>query len=192
MSAKKPQSIFQLKVTLSGSKPPIWRRILVPDNITLGRLHVVLQLVMGWTDSHLHQFAAKGELYSIIDKDEDDNLFGNNVNDENKVNLSSLLVSEHDFMIYDYDFGDSWEHHITLEKILPFDSSIKLPVCLTGKRACPPEDCGGVWGYHDLLEILADKSHPDYEDTMEWMDEDFEPETFNKTKVNALLLKYYK
>ncbi|MEI7789114.1 MAG: plasmid pRiA4b ORF-3 family protein [Chlorobiaceae bacterium] len=190
MSANQPQSIFQLKVTLSGSKPPIWRRILVPDNITLGRLHVVLQVVMGWSDCHLHQFSVKGERYSPRDKDEEVNLFGKPVKDEKKARLSSLFVSEHDFMIYDYDFGDSWEHHIILEKFLPFDSSIKLPVCLTGKGACPPEDCGGVWGYHDLLEIVADKSHPDYEDTMDWLGEDFSPETFDKTKANDILFKY--
>lgn len=191
MSAKKTRFIFQLKVTLSDAKPPIWRRILVPADITLGRLHEVLQLVMGWTDSHLHQFVARGEVYGVPDEEEEDSLLGCSTKDENRAIVSDLLWLEKDFLIYEYDFGDGWEHKVTLEKRLPYDLSLPLPSCLKGKRACPPEDCGGVWGYKDVLEIVNDPSHPEYADMVEWLGEDFEPEFFDASEVNHLLAEHF-
>jgi hypothetical protein len=188
--SKKTRSIFQLKVTLQESKPSIWRRILVPDDMTLGHLHEVLQVAMGWTDNHLHQFVARGEVYGIPEID-DDGLSGRSSKDENKEKLSNLLGIEKDFLIYDYDFGDNWEHKITLEKIAPFDSSVPLPSCIKGKRACPPEDCGGVWGYQDLIAIMSDKSHPEHKDMLEWLGE-FDPEFFDQNAVNALLAEHFR
>ncbi|MCX6179014.1 MAG: plasmid pRiA4b ORF-3 family protein [Chlorobiales bacterium] len=188
MSNTKRQSILQLKVTLRDIKPPIWRRIVVPDNITLGQLHDVLQIVMGWTDSHLHQFILGRVVYGIPDENEDNSMFGMSFKDENKVRLSNLLSEEKDSLSYEYDFGDGWQHKVTLEKKVPDDSSIQLPRCIKGKRACPPEDCGGVWGYVELLEIMSDKSHPEYKARAEWLDNDFDPEYFDLAEINAQLM----
>ncbi len=189
MRPKTPKAIYQLKVTLMGSKPPIWRRILVADTITLGKLHTVMQVVMGWLDEHLHQFVFGRELYGVPDKDEKNFFFGMSVNDEDKEILSSLLRKEKDSLTYEYDFGDGWQHKLLLEKILPFDSAITLPCCIKGKGACPPEDCGGIWGYMDLVEVMSDKLHPDYADRAEWLSEcfgitDFNPDLFDLETVN--------
>ena len=190
MKTKTPTAIFQLKVTLVGSKPPIWRRILVPDTISLGKLHRILQVVMGWEDEHLHQFVQGRELYGVPDKD--DVFFGMSVKDEKRVILSSLLWKEKESLTYEYDFGDGWEHKLILEKKLPFDSAMQLPQCIKGKRACPPEDCGGVWGYMDLIEIMNDKSNPEYAERAEWLEDnfditDFNPELFDLDHINARL-----
>ncbi len=190
MKTKTPQATFQLKVTLMGSRPPIWRRILVPNTITLGKLHQVLQVVMGWEDEHLHQFVQGRELYGVPDKEEV--FFGMSATDENKTILSSLLSKEKEWLTYEYDFGDGWEHKLILEKKLPFDDSIQLPHCLKGKRASPPEDCGGMWGYMDLIGIMSDKSSPEYAERAEWLEEnfginDFNPEFFDLEEVNTQL-----
>jgi hypothetical protein len=185
MPAKTPPT-YQLKVALLGVKPPIWRRILVPADLSLGRLHGVLQVAMGWTDSHLHQFIADNTFYGTPNED-----FGfDEVRDENRYRLNQLLQSEKDWVKYEYDFGDSWEHRITLEKILPAEDKGLLPRCIKGKRACPPEDCGGIWGYQNLLEILADPKHDEHEDMLEWLGGEFDPEEFDLDVTNAMLAQF--
>jgi hypothetical protein len=183
MKSKPDGLIYQLKVTLQGTKPPIWRRILVPDTITLPKLHQVLQVAMGWTDSHLHSFAQGDEIYGEPFEGMD------YMRSESRVKLNSLLQQEKDTITYEYDFGDSWEHKIVLEKILPPDPSMKLPVCTAGKLACPPEDCGGTWGYYNLLDVLADPAHPEHEDMKEWIGGDIDPESFDLAGTNAMLAK---
>ena len=185
MATKSLQKIYQIKVTLTGSKPPIWRRLLVSSLITLSKLHKVLQIAMGWTDSHLHQFIAYGRFYGQPDPD-----FDFEVLDESKVRLDSLLKKDKDSITYEYDFGDSWEHKIELEKVLPFDPKITLPVCIKGKRACPPEDVGGIWGYQSFLHAIRDPNHPEHEEYLEWIGEEFDPEYFNVDKINELLAEY--
>jgi hypothetical protein len=187
MTKKHTDSIYQIKITLIGSKPPIWRTVLVPDDIKLGAFHEVIQTVMGWTESHLHQFIANKQFYGMIDDDLD---MGMDVEDETKYKLSQLLTKEKDSLVYEYDFGDSWEHKILLEKILPFDAKTVLPVCLKGKRACPPEDCGGIWGYGDLLITISDPKHPEYEEMMEWLGGEFDPEAFDLEEINENLAEY--
>lgn len=179
------KNIYQIKVTLRGSRPPIWRRIAVAGDTTLAKLHMILQVVMGWEDSHLHQFIVGKTYYS--EPDPDGAAIGFVTKNEKKVKLAQLGLKEKSKFIYEYDFGDSWEHDLLVEKIMPPEEGKQYPVCLKGKRACPPEDCGGVWGYAGLLEILADPKHPEYEDMMEWMEEDFDPEAFNLEGVNAYL-----
>ena len=191
MNVKKLQSIYQLKVTLNGSKPPIWRRILAPSNINLASFHVVLQIVMGWSDSHLHQFISGSTMYGIPD-DESGGDYGFEINNENEYNLSQLLRKEKDSLIYEYDFGDGWEHKIILEKVLPHDTSLDVPRCIKGKRTCPPEDCGGIWGYQDLIEIINDTSHPEHEEMLEWLGGDFDPEYFDVNETNEILSEYNK
>ncbi len=156
MAGKTQARTYQIKITLVGSKPPIWRRVLVADTMTLARLHDVIQIAMGWTDSHLHQFAVKGQLYGTPDPE-----FDVEVKDAARVKLGGVLKQEKDWIVYEYDFGDSWEHRIVLEKVLPHDASVPVPRCIAGKRVCPPEDCGGIWGYADLLEAIGDPAHPE-------------------------------
>ncbi len=185
MAIKQLPSIYQIKITLQGSKPPIWRRILISDAIKLDEFHEVIQIVMGWENYHLHQFRHGEIFYGVPNEDFDDS--GLELKDETKYKLSDLLKAEKSSVMYEYDFGDGWEHKIVLEKILPFDSTIQLPQCIKGKRACPPEDCGGIWGYESLLESLNDKKHLEHEDMLEWLGEEFDAEYFNLDEINALL-----
>lgn len=181
------RNMYQLKVTLIGSKPPIWRRVLVPSNIALGKLHLVLQISMGWTNSHLHQFISNGVFYGIQD---DDSGFDMEVENEDKYILNQLLRSEKEAINYEYDFGDGWEHKILLENILPFDKDNQSPSCIKGKRACPPEDCGGIWGYQELLDTLNDPKHPEYESMLEWLGGEFDLEAFDIDEINKMLIEY--
>jgi len=174
--------IYQVKVTLKGSKPPIWRRILVPSAIRLGKFHDVLQIVMGWTDSHLHQFTVGDVYYGTPDPE-----FGLEVRSERTVPLNRLLQAPKDKLIYEYDFGDSWDHEVLLEKVLAPDPALHYPICLTGKRACPPEDCGGIWGYADFLDAIASPDHPEHATMLEWSGGEFDAEAFDITAVNQML-----
>ncbi len=186
MSEQQPQSIYQLKITLNGIKPPIWRRFLVPDNIKLRTFHVVLQIVMGWENYHLHQFISEKAFFGVPDDD-----FGMEIKDEDDYQLFDLLKKEKDSILYEYDFGDSWEHKIVLEKSLPVAADFKMPRCIKGKRACPPEDCGGVWGYQDLIEAIHDPSKPNHEELLEWAGEGFDPEAFSVEDINHFLAEYW-
>jgi hypothetical protein len=182
MATRRPRQTFQLKIGLKGTKPPIWRRVLVPSDIRLDQLHILIQMAMGWLNCHLHQFIAYGAFFGTPDDE-----FGMDIQDETKIKLHDLLEMEKDSMIYEYDFGDGWEHKITLEKVLPYDKSQALPVCIKGKRACPPEDCGGVWGYEGLLKALADPADPEHEDMLEWLGGTFDAEEFDINAVNFAL-----
>ncbi len=184
--AKKLRRIYQLKVSLRGAKPPIWRRILVEDTVWLPKFHDVLQIVMGWTGSHLHQFIAANQFYGVPDPDFD----FTRIRDEKKYRLSHILKKEKESIIYEYDFGDGWEHEITLEKILPYDPNLSIPQCLKAKGACPPEDVGGIWGYYDFLEALSDPSHPEHDDYKEWAGGDFDPTAYDIKEVNQMLYEY--
>lgn len=179
--------LYQLKVTLEGIRPPIWRRFRVRSDVNLARLHEVLQTVMGWTDSHLHQFRVGGRTYGVPDPDDLD--FGAPVLDERRAHLSALAPDERDRFAYDYDFGDDWKHTVVVEKILPPDPDLPTPWCLKGKRACPPEDCGGPWGYQEMLETLADPAAPGREDALEWLGGEWDAEEFDPELVNALLME---
>lgn len=178
MAAKK---IYQFKVTLRGIRPPIWRRFQVYSDITFYELHEILQVVMGWYDSHLHLFDLGGFL--ITDAETLAEGWGDGAN-EQKARLNKYLTQEGEKVRYEYDFGDSWEHDVLLEKILTAEPDTYYPRCLKGKRACPPEDCGGVWGYADLLEALADESNPEREEYLEWLGGDLNQEAFDLTEIN--------
>ncbi|MGO9570467.1 MAG: plasmid pRiA4b ORF-3 family protein [Desulfomonilaceae bacterium] len=180
-SGEKP--VYQLKVTLRDIRPPIWRRIQVSSDINLRELHGILQTVMGWRGGHLHEFDVFGTSYG------DPRVAEGDVLDEARVNLEQLITEEKEKFHYLYDFGDGWEHEILLEKILPLEKATQYPVCVTGKRACPPEDCGGAPGYEELLEILQDPSHPEHEEKFEWLPGDFDSEKFDAESVNRRLRK---
>ena len=189
MNIKQLRSTYQLKISLEGTKPPIWRRLLVNSDIKLDTFHLALQITMGWTNSHLHQFISKDQKFYGV-KDDEFAIEGFEMQDETTTRLSQLLKAEKDHIIYEYDFGDGWMHKVILEKILAFDPDKKLPYCVTGKRACPPEDCGGIWGYADLLETLKDPEHEEYAEMIEWLGGEFDPAFLGRRGTNQLLLEY--
>ncbi|MBN2107187.1 MAG: plasmid pRiA4b ORF-3 family protein [Deltaproteobacteria bacterium] len=180
MTVQALRNIYQIKVTLKDTTPPIWRRLRVQSDIKLKKLHVALQIALGWTDSHMHQFISGSEYYGTPDPD-----FDFDCKPESKAKLDDLLKKEKASIIYEYDFGDGWEHKIVLEKILPFTKDFKAPVCLKGVGACPPEDCGGPYGYRNLLEVLSNSSHPEHAEMVEWLGcDDFDPNFFDIDDVN--------
>jgi hypothetical protein len=184
---KKARAVYQLKITLNESHPPIWRRVLVTDLATLNDLHWVIQLSMGWTNSHLHQFKIDGDYYSDPDFDMDEYL--DEVGDESRTTLGKVVAKEGVRFIYDYDFGDSWQHEIEVEKILPVVEGETYPQCIAGKRACPPEDCGGVWGYADFLNVIGDPKNPEHDEMLEWAGGAFDPERCDLAAINWQLRK---
>lgn len=180
--------VYQIKITLRHSKPPIWRRLLISSETTLAKLHRIIQEAMGWYDSHLHMFEIHGERYSAPSPYDPSHLAELGAKSSSRVKLSRLISQEGEKFSYDYDFGDDWQHEILIEKILPPDPLQKLPVCLKGKRACPPEDVGGVWGYEIFLAAIKDPNHPEHEMYTEWIDgDDFDPEEFDIDYVNQRL-----
>jgi len=219
--AKKKQRICQLRVTLNGSKPPIWRKLAVPSDVVLADLQEVIQIAMGWTNSHLHQFRLRDkglkpgpqEMARRFERDEWDDEFlgrmrGERVfvakvtswgdpsdmegEDEATFTLGQLCPKVKSKLTYEYDFGDGWEHTIEVQKIVEPEPGVEYPVCLGGKKACPPEDCGGIWGYYELLETIADPKADDHEDMVEWLGGDFDPDAFDLDEVNTILAKWRK
>jgi hypothetical protein len=177
--------LYQLKITLLDYKPSIWRRVVVRSDMKLDRLHNVIQTAMGWTNSHLHQFVAEGGYYGMKGPDLEDEV--DETLDEKRHVVNELISKAKDRFIYEYDFGDSWEHEVVLEKILPPDSGFKHPVCLEGANACPPEDCGGVGGYADFLEAMADPRHEEHEQMKDWIGGKWDAKKFAVEKVNLAL-----
>jgi hypothetical protein len=184
---KKFTQVYQFKITLKGVKPPIWRRIQVPGTYTFWDLHVAIQDAMGWDDYHLHEFRMRhpltGEKVCIGIPDEEAEFFGQEIIPEEKLKIVEWFSMKNRVAEYIYDFGDGWEHKIQLEKILPRDKSIKYPICIAGKRACPPEDCGGIWGYEEFLEAIRNPEHEEHEEMLEWCGGEFDPEHFDPTEV---------
>jgi hypothetical protein len=179
-----PKAIYQLKVTLEHVKPLVWRRLLVPSNIPLHKLHAVLQEAMGWTDSHLHAFSFRDR--RIGDISIEDGFEEQEVEDERKVRLDEL-VGPDQVLLYEYDFGDGWLHQVCVEKRLEPDPRLTYPLCVGGARACPPEDCGGPPGYERLLAALKNPSHEEHGQLVTWSGGAFDPEGFDSNRVNAAL-----
>lgn len=182
--------IYQLKVVLLGIEPPVWRRLQVPGSARLDWLHAALQVAIGWTNSHLHQFWLGEDRYSntrhhFAEFEDDPEIF-----EEREFTLRQIAPREQDAFGYEYDFGDSWEHAITVDKILPPDAAAATTaLCLDGARACPPEDCGGHWGYDNLLKILKNRKHPEHKSMKEWLGRAFDAEAFDAGKANRWLRK---
>ncbi|WCG81937.1 plasmid pRiA4b ORF-3 family protein [Pectobacterium sp. A5351] len=190
---------YQLKISLLDSQPTIWRRVVVPANITLDRLHDVLQITMGWEDHHLHEFIFKKQLftYTFNDLNHSDHV----VKEESLHRLDTLLKRKGNSLRYIYDFGDSWEHVIELENSAYSDDDESGFVhCLDGEGGCPPEDCGGIHGYFRLCEILNDPEHEEHEETLAWLGipDEFRalaPEFllhFDENLINSELFQYAK
>lgn len=179
-----PAPTYQIKVGLRGAKPPIWRRLLVPGDITLHRLHQAILGAFGWDGDHLHVFDTAYGQFGQADRD-----LGHR--SDNAVTLEQVTPAVKDKIRYTYDFGDDWEHDILVEKTTPADPAVKLPVCVGGRRAAPPDDCGGVWGYQELIEVLADPGHPEHQERLEWLGLDdagqFNPDEFDRDRINQRL-----
>jgi hypothetical protein len=172
---------YQLKISLRGAKPPIWRRVLVPAAVTLADLHQIIQCAMGWQNSHLHLFEVGEERFGTPDPEDLLEL-----RDERRARLSDVAPQAGARVLYEYDFGDSWEHDIVVEKV--FDEAIPEAVCLAGRRACPPEDSGGIRGYERLLQVLADPADPEHQRMVEWLGgEVVDPAALYLDEINAEL-----
>lgn len=186
------EEILQLKITLQWTKPPIWRRVLVHKKTSFSDLHSIIQIAMGWHRSHLFQFIVHDE--HIGEPHPGMALLGYHSSDQldnaSTETLEGNIREEKEVFIYDYDFGDNWRHEIVVEQSLPPDSKTKYPVCIGGELNCPPEDCGGIPGFYDMLEILADKSHPERKELLEWLENPYDPQHFDIAKVNKQLRKF--
>jgi hypothetical protein len=173
--------VFRLHVALEDVTPPVWRKLLVPSNITLADLHTAVNEVMGWTNSHLHQFILRDRRFGDVTMPDSEEL---ELEDERKVRLDDL-IGEKQSIGYEYDFGDGWRHEVKVEKKLALDARLPYPLCVGGARACPPEDCGGTGGYEHLLEVLKDEQDPEHDDTITWVGGHFDPEGFDINRTNA-------
>lgn len=180
------ERLYQFKITLLESQPPIWRRIQV-KNCTLHKLHEHIQSAMGWTNSHLHQFEIDGERYG------DPELIDDGFEDFHCVDSTVTKISEiipkdgkRFQFTYQYDFGDNWQHEVLFEGCLRAENGGRYPVCVEGERNCPPEDVGGVWGYAEFLEAIANPKHEQHDDFVEWAGE-YDPEEFDAGKATKAM-----
>jgi Plasmid pRiA4b ORF-3-like protein len=179
-----PAPVYQLKVSLRDAKPPIWRRLLVPADISLARLHATILSAFGWHGGHMHVFETAYGDFGHADRE-----LGHRA--DGSVTLEQVAQQVKDKIRYTYDFGDDWVHDIVVEKVLDPDPSTGYPRCTGGKRAAPPDDCGGIWGYEELVEVLADPAHPEHEERLEWLGladaSQFTPDAFDVEAVNSRL-----
>ncbi|MFH1331156.1 MAG: plasmid pRiA4b ORF-3 family protein [Actinomycetota bacterium] len=178
----KPGSVHQLKFTLRNVKPAVWRRIVVRSEVTLGELSSLMESAMGWLGGHLHLFDVDGTRYGTPDPD-----WGMDDLDEDRFRLGEVLPAVGAKMRWDYDFGDCWEHDVVVEAISPAEAGVRYPRCLAGRRACPPEDCGGSWGYAELLQALADPGNPDHAELREWAPPGFDPTRFDPVEATLAM-----
>jgi len=178
------RTVHTIKVTLRGSQPPIWRRLEVPSASTLQQLHNIIQSAFGWEDYHMWALETAGQRYGAAGSD-----LG--IRSAASKRLGQVAPRVGDKLRYTYDFGDDWEHDIIVEAVTEAEPATAYPRCLTGRRACPPEDCGGIWGYGYLVEILADPAHEEHQERLEWLGlnsaDEFDPAAFDLAKVNSAL-----
>ena len=186
--------LYRLRISLNGAQPAIWREFVVPSDISLVNFHVVIQAVMGWTNSHLHLFRKNGVEYTFRYQsdnywDEEDYI------DYSGMKIANLMTDCGDSVTYLYDYGDSWKHTIELLEVIK-NTKVRMGTfflqCLAGERRCPAEDSGGVHGYHEMLKILKNPAHSEYRDTVTWLGDDFDPNYFNLLEVNNILASYCK
>ncbi len=184
---KETNTVYQIKVTLMGIAPLIWRRIQTQD-CTLVDLHDLLQVTMGWEFEHLYRFIIGGVEYADLDMSDAD------AEDACDTNLSAILPARYrrPRFHYLYDFGDQWMHQLVVEERFPAEQGLKYPICVAGQRACPPEDCGGPWGYPDFVDTISNPDHRRHEETLEWVGGEFDPETFDLESVNKRLRRMRK
>jgi Plasmid pRiA4b ORF-3-like protein len=188
-ASTKAGAVFQFKITLLHSQPPIWRRIQVKD-CTLDKLHEHIQTAMGWTNSHLHQFHIGEQRYAdpmLMEESFEEFSY----QDSTSTKLSDILPKKGKpfRFVYEYDFGDSWHHEVLFEGHPAIEPKAKYPLCLEGERACPPEDVGGVWGYADFVEAIQDRGHERHKEFLEWAGGKFNPEAFEPAAATKAMKK---
>jgi hypothetical protein len=182
-AAETVNEICTVRIELCDSDPLIWRELEVPTSITLKVLHEVVQAGMGWFDQHLWEFRLGKQRFGLP-MDED---WGTEPRIEAaKVRLRKVLTPRRTVITYVYDFGDEWEHRLTLTNIRQGEPGIGYPRYVAGERNAPPEDCGGIPGFYDKLDIAADPSHPDQDQIKEWLD-DYDPQTFDEVQIKIAL-----
>jgi hypothetical protein len=184
--SSQPGTVHQVKVTLRGVRPPIWRRLQIPSGATLRKLHDALQIAFGWEDAHLHEFRVGARRFGRPDTADGWAEPGGTAS-EDGTTLGQVARRKGAKLLYVYDFGDSWEHEVVVETILPADSTLRYPRCLDGARAAPPEDCGGAWGYAELLDVLSDPTHEEHAERREWLGAGFDPARFDLVAVDRAL-----
>lgn len=176
--------VYQFKITLKGIRPPIWRRIQVPETYTFWGLHVAIRDAFGWSDCHLHEFELRDKSTGLrVDIGIPDEDFDGSILAGWNQKIVDYFSMENCSARYVYDFGDYWVHKIQLEKIIPKEKDGIYPRCIKGKRACPPEDCGGIGGYERLLDIMSNENHEEYDEMIEWLGGRFDPEHFDVDEV---------
>jgi hypothetical protein len=186
MPAKSRQkSVYQLKVGLLETRPLVWRRFLIPSEVTLHRLHLVLQVVMGWKNYHAYRFQTGTSEYAALDPDNE--LHELNFKNSKQQKLGKLVSKPGSLFLYEYDFGDSWNHEMLLEAILTPEPGRHYPICLAGERACPPEDCSGSHGYAHMLKVISDPKHEEYKNYLTWLGGHFNPDQFSIDAINRRL-----
>jgi Plasmid pRiA4b ORF-3-like protein len=176
--------IYQLKITLQDVRPAIWRRVQVPGTLTLAALHYVVQIVFGWTDSHLHGFCVGEHRYGLPREMDED------LRDESRVTLDEVVGRHTKRFRYVYDYGDDWFHDVKVEKVLAGNTASPEMTCMDGHRNCPPEDCGGPGGYYEFLQAIGDPDHPDHDEMLDWIGGAFDPEAFDLGAVNRALAEF--
>ena len=184
--AESVPKVYQFKITLKDYKPNIWRRIQVPENYNFWELHNAIQDAMGWQNGHLHQFDIIDPKTGIVAKigSKGDEYYGlGHIIRGKRANIADYFLSPKDKALYEYDFGDGWQHDVVLQRILPEKAGTQYPRCVAGKMACPPEDCGGTWGYERLQEILKNPQHEEYAERLEWFGGSFDPLKFDPKSV---------
>jgi len=178
--------VLKIRIILDNTSPLIWRDILVKRNISFYQLHQIIQITMGWTNAHLFEFSIEGYRISEIYDDLEEFEPGD-ISNARELYLEDVINEKGEEFIYTYDFGDSWDHTIKVEPYHMIDKAMQLPVCLSGELQCPPEDCGGIPGFYNLLKILSNNKHPEYKDTKRWVGSKFDPTKFDLIKVNKQL-----
>ncbi len=182
-----PQRVYQLRIELLFIEPVIWRTILVPETLTLPKLDRVVQAAMGWTNSHLHAWRIEERRYGVPDREWDT---PGELLDERKFTVGSVLGDHIDEFVYDYDFGDGWEHRMVVEKRLPADPERNIwPMCIAGANACPPEDVGGPPGYLDFAQAMHDPMNQDHLQMWRWNGGPFDPASFSLNDANRAIRK---
>ena len=174
--------LYQIKVTLTDVHAPVWKRALLSPEITLGKLHLILQIVMGWEDRHMHRFLHGGREYSDPRFESEGNAL-----DERKTVLGVIMKAPGDRLVYEYDFGDDWRHELIYEEWIQSDEHVPYAICIEGARACPPEDCGGPYAYNDLVRALKNPTQKRYKQMLDWAGDRFDPEAFNLDAINKRL-----
>jgi len=183
MSPKRRRApgVLQFKITLEGTDPPVWRRVLVPEEVTLHGLHRIVQILMQWYDYHLYEFEIRGKRYEAPDPEAEGV-------DSTQVRLLDLGFEPGERFTYRYDFGDDWVLELVVEKRTARKRDQWLPWVLEGERAAPPEDCGGVWGFARFLEALTDRMHEEHQQVIDWAGEDYDPDRFDRRSVNHFVI----